>query len=85
MSPKERLDAVKDTLRGMGLHGMVDQIDTAVSDLQAIHAHTEGAFRGEVLRLRAENARLREVNKSMEAKIHGQRAVIRSLQGKAVA
>lgn len=85
MSPKERLDAVKDTLRGMGLHGMVDQIDIALSDIRATNVQTESYLHGIVVRLRAENERLRQVNKSMEAKIHGQRAAIRSLQGKAVA
>ena len=85
MTPKERLDAVKDTLRGMGLHGMVDQIDIALSDIRATNVQTESYLYDNVVRLRAENGRLRQVNKSMEAKIHGQRAVIRSLQGKAVA
>lgn len=77
MSPKERLDAVKDTLRGMGLHGVVYSIESVFQD--TINLIRENG------RLRAENGRLRQVNKSMEAKIHGQRAVIRSLQGKAVA
>ena len=77
MSPKERLDAVKDTLRGMGLHGVVSSIESVFQD--TINLIRENG------RLRAENARLRQVNKSMEVKIHGQRAAIRSLQGKAVA
>lgn len=77
MSPKERLDAVKDTLRGMGLHGVVSSIESVFQD--TINLIRENG------RLRAENGRLRQVNKSMEAKIHGQRAVIRSLQEKAVA
>ena len=85
MSPKERLDAVKNTLRGMGLHGMVDQIDIALSDIRATNVQTESYLHGIVVRLSAEKERLRQVNKSMEAKIHGQRAAIRSLQGKAVA
>ena len=69
MSPKERLDAVKNTLRGMGLHGVVSSIESVFQD--TINLIRENG------RLRAENARLREVNKSMEAKIHGQRAAIR--------
>ena len=77
MSPKERLDAVKNTLRGMGLHGVVSSIESVFQD--TINLIRENG------RLRAENARLRQVNKSMEAKIHGQRAAIRSLQRKAVA
>ena len=85
MTPKERFDAVKDQLRGMGLHGIVSQIEAGLAELNAVHEHVDGAFRSEVFHLRQENARLREVNKSMEAKIHGQRAAIRSLQGKAVA
>lgn len=77
MTPKERLAAVKAQLRGMGLHGVVSSIESVFQD--TINLIRENG------RLRAENARLREVNKSMEAKIHGQRAAIRSLQGKAVA
>ena len=75
MSPKERLDAVKNTLRGMGLHGVVSSIESVFQD--TINLIRENG------RLRAEDARLREVNKSMEAKIDRQRAAIRSLPGKA--
>ena len=32
MSPKERLDAVKNTLRGMGLHGVVSSIESVFQD-----------------------------------------------------
>ena len=81
-TPKQKIKEVVVVLRGMGLHGCADQaenaFDEAVADLKANHERIEGAFR-------AENIRLRQVNKSMEAKIHGQRAAIRTLQGKAVA
>lgn len=72
------VDTVKDQL-----HGIVSQIKAGLAELNAVHEHVDGAFRSEVLHLRRENARLREVNKSMEAKINRQRAAIRSLLGKA--
>lgn len=53
-TPKQQIDTVKDTLRGMGLHGLVSQIDNAWSDLQSNHEHVVSSYVGENMRMRAE-------------------------------
>ena len=65
-TPNQKIKEVVAVLRGMALHGCADQVsnafDEAVTDLKAVHGHTDGAFR-------AENARLREVLKRVNGQM----------------
>lgn len=54
MTPQKRIDGVKQILRGMGLHGLVEQIDQAWNDLIENQKHVVGAYLGENLRMRSE-------------------------------